>query len=188
MRPAERRSTFSLWDISSRPDCSAGRWAVDFGDRTAEEAQEWPEPWSWIESKVKAERANASAAVRQVPWWQYWRRRPALYNSIASLDRVTVITRVSKVVMPVMVPTGQVMSEQVVVFATDDTAMLALLSSAPHYWWTLTRASTLQTRVRYTPSDVFETLPLPELTSEIRELGDRLDTYRRELMLAAKSA
>jgi len=41
--------------------------------------------------------------------------------------------------------------------------------------------------LRYTPSDVFETLALPELTDEMRELGDRLDTYRRDLMLARQA-
>ncbi len=38
--------------------------------------------------------------------------------------------------------------------------------------------------LRYTPSDVFETLPLPAVTPEMRELGDRLDTFRRDLMLS----
>jgi hypothetical protein len=98
-----------------------------------------------------------------------------------------VITLVSKTVMPVMVPTGQVFSHALGVFATDDTAMLAFLSSAPHYWWAITRASTLETRVRYTPSDVFETFSLPALTQSMRELGDRLDTYRRNVMLSRQA-
>jgi hypothetical protein len=65
--------------------------------------------------------------------------------------------------------------------------MLALLSSAPHYWWARARASSMKADLRYTPSDVFETLPLPELTDEMRELGDRLDTFRRELMLSRQA-
>lgn len=36
-------------------------------------------------------------------------------------------------------------------------------------------------------SDVFETLPLPELTQEMRDLGDRLDTFRRDLMLSRQA-
>jgi hypothetical protein len=108
-------------------------------------------------------------------------------RSIEGLERVIVITLVSKVVMPVMVPTGQVFAHRLGLFATDDTAMLALLSSAPHFWWTIRNTSTLETRVSYSLSDVFETLPLPELTGETRELGNRLDTYRRELMLARQS-
>jgi hypothetical protein len=89
--------------------------------------------------------------------------------------------------MPVMVPTGQVFSHMLGVFASDDTAMLALLSSAPHYWWAVSRASTLETRVRYTPSDVFETLPLPELSQEMRDLGERLDSFRRRVMLSRQA-
>ncbi|RSM42415.1 hypothetical protein DMB66_54770 [Actinoplanes sp. ATCC 53533] len=94
------------------------------------------------------------------------------------------ITRVSKTVMPAMVPTKQVISEAVVVFATEDTAMLALLSSSPHYWWAATRASSLKADLRYTPSDVFETFPMPELTERMRVLGDGLDGERHNVMLS----
>lgn len=89
-----------------------------------------------------------------------------------------------KVVLPVMVPTGQVFNGQTVVFASDDPAMFALLSSAPHYWWAIGRASTMKGDLRYTPTDVFETFARPELTQEMRDLGARLDAYRRNLMLA----
>lgn len=34
---------------------------------------------------------------------------------------------------------------------------------------------------------MFETFPLPELTDELRQLGDRLDTSRRDVMLARNS-
>lgn len=98
-----------------------------------------------------------------------------------------VITLVSKVVMPVMVPTGQVFAHRLGVFATDDPAMLGLLSSAPHYWWAITRSSTLESRTNYAPTDVFETFARPELTEELRALGDRLDSYRRDLMLARQA-
>ena len=73
--------------------------------------------------------------------------------------------------MPVMVPTGQVFSHTLSYFATDDTGALALLSSAPHYWWAITRASTMKGDLRYTPSDVFETFPLPGITAEMRNLA-----------------
>ena len=50
------------------------------------------------------------------------------------------------------------------VFATDDTGVLALLSSALHYWWAISRASTMKGDLRYTPVDVFETFARPEMT------------------------
>jgi len=137
---------------------------------------------------VKPERdLNRYSKSARERWWLYERSRPELDRAIARLDRVIVITLVSKVVMPVMVPTGQVFSHALGVFATDDTAVLTLLSSAPHYWWARARASSMKADLRYTPSDVFETLPLPELTQEMRELGDRLDTFRRNLMLSRQA-
>lgn len=45
----------------------------------------------------------------------------------------------------------------------------------------------MKTDLRYTPSDVFETFAMPELTQELRDLGDRLDTYRRDVMLSRDS-
>lgn len=89
--------------------------------------------------------------------------------------------------MPAMVPTGQVFSHMLGIFATNDTAMLALLSSAPHYWWVKARGSSMRADTRYTPSDVFETFPLPELTEELRELGSRLDIFRRGVMLSRQA-
>jgi hypothetical protein len=170
-------------DLNSRPDCSAKRWVVNFRDWSEEKASRYTAPYKHVEQLVKPERQRHSEQRTRENWWRYQRPRPEMLRAIAALDRVVVITLVSKVVMPVMVPTGQVFSHMLGVFASDDTGMLALLSSAPHYWWTIERASTLETRIRYTPSDVFETLPLPETTGEMRQLGDRLDTFRRELML-----
>jgi hypothetical protein len=171
-------------DVNTRADSSPSRWIIDFHDWSEEEAATYPVPYKQACDLVRPDRATKSETVRREPWWQYWRRRPGLYAAIAGLNRVTVITLVSKVVMPVIVPTGYVFSQTLGVFATDGTALLALLSSAPHYWWTVSRASSMKADLRYTPSDVFETLALPELTQEMRELGDRLDVFRRDVMLS----
>ena len=41
--------------------------------------------------------------------------------------------------------------------------------------------------LRYTPSDVFETLPLSDLAAELSTLGDRLNAHRRPVMLARQT-
>ena len=89
--------------------------------------------------------------------------------------------------MPIIVPTGHVFSNKICVFATDDTGILALLSSAPHHRWAIERSSTLETRTNYSPTDAFETFALPEISNKMRELGERLDGFRRELMLARQA-
>jgi hypothetical protein len=77
-----------------------------------------------------------------------------------------------------------VFSEATVVFALDDFASLAVLSSGVHAMWVLRYTSTLETRIRYAPSDVFLTLPRPKRTPELEVLGKQLEEARRELILS----
>lgn len=173
-------------DLNSRPDCSASRWVIDFNERSQGESQRYILPWRRALIEVRPERVVKD--VKKYPrmvneWWKYWNSRPAMRKAIANLDEVLVVARVSKTVMPTRIPTGSVMSEQIVVFATDSYAQQAILSSSVHQDWVITYGSTLETRVRYTPSDVFETFPRPEPTPELEAIGRTLDAERREIML-----
>ncbi len=175
-------------ELNSRPDCSATRWIVDFREMQKGEAQQYREAWEWVERRVWPERASKDA--RKYPrmvneWWKHWNARPALYAAISSFNRVIVLARISNTLMPVRVPARQVMSDTVVVFALEDAANLALLSSAMHYWWAITYRSTrgVGAGTRYTPSDVFATFPLPALTDQISNMGESLESCQRKLML-----
>ena len=173
-------------DLNSRPDCSPSRWVIDFNDRIETEASQYHGPWEHIRTHVRPERLtkDADKYPRMVhEWWKFWNSRPGLRRAIADLDEVLVIARVSKTVMPVRVPTGQVASEACVVFATDSGADQAVLSSSLHQLWAVMYGSSMRADVRYTPSDVFETFPRPEPTPELESTGRTLDTQRREIML-----
>ena len=104
-------------------------------------------------------------------------------RAIAGLDEVLVLTLHSKAVMPLRVHHRQVFSHALAVFATDSYADQAVLSSSLHQLWAIRHGSTLETRIRYTPSDVFETFPRPAPTARLTEAGKLLDTERREVML-----
>ncbi|HZN20592.1 MAG TPA: DNA methyltransferase [Micromonosporaceae bacterium] len=170
-------------DLNSRPDCSARRWVINFRDWPIERAQQYPDCFERVVRLVKPERDRNRDRSRREIWWRFTRPALDLHRAIQGLDRVLVIALVSKVALPVFSRSGQVFSHMLGVFATDDSADLAFLSSAPHYWWAISRASSLKGDLRYTPSDVFETLARPEPTQRMRELGERLDAYRRDLML-----
>ncbi|KAB1928597.1 hypothetical protein F8280_02380 [Micromonospora noduli] len=174
-------------DLSSRPDCSASRWVINFHDWSEERAKRYPECYEQVHRLVKPEREKNNRKVRRERWWQYADNAPGLYRAIAPLSRVVAITVVSKNATPAMVSTRQTFTNGVAVIVTDDLAMLALLSSAHHFWWAVSRGSTLETRIRYAPSDVFETLPLPDLSNELRRLGSQLDAFRRDLMLGRQA-
>jgi len=170
-------------DLNSSPDTSASRWIVDFNDRPEAIAEAYRLPFERLANTVRAERARTSRAVREAPWWLFWRARPALRRAIADLDEVLVTALTSKTVMPVRVQTGQVFTNALDVFATDSFADQAVLSSSLHQMWAIRCGSGMRNDPRYTPSSVFDTLPRPKSTARLTEIGQTLDTERREIML-----
>jgi hypothetical protein len=170
-------------DLNSRPDTSPSRWVIDFNDRAESSAREYPLPYKRIAERVKPERAKKAKAVRDAPWWLFFRSRPAMRKAIADLDEVLVIALVSKTVMPIRVSTGQVFSNKLGVFATDSFADQAVVSSSMHQMWAIKYGSTMRTDVNYSPSDVFATFPRPAPIDRLAEIGQMLDTQRREIML-----
>lgn len=170
-------------DLNSRPDCSASRWVIDFNNRDERTAGEYALPFSRVIDRVKSERLKKNQRAYRVYWWQFAHKGSAWKRAIADLNEVLVIALVSKTVMPMRVPTGQVFSHALGVFATDSYSEQAVLSSSLHQDWVITYGSTLETRVRYTPSDVFETFPRPAPSQALETIGRTLDTERREIML-----
>jgi hypothetical protein len=178
-------------DLNSRLDSSASRWVINFHDWPEERAATYAECFDRIVRLVKPERQrkkpDGTYKLRKpLPqrYWHYADKRPKMTGAIAGLERVIVIARISKTVMPLIVPTGQVFNEKTVIFASDDPELLALLSSAPHYWWAINRGATMKADLTYTPTDVFETMACPALPADLGGLGNRLDVFRRDLMLA----
>ncbi|MFD7445840.1 Eco57I restriction-modification methylase domain-containing protein [Streptomyces sp. NPDC059909] len=171
-------------DINTHPEHGTDRWVINFHDWPEERAELFPRAYEQVQREVKPERDENNRKVYRDYWWQFAEKRPAMVKALSDLDHCIAITLVSKVVMPVMVSNGQVYSNVLGIFASDDHALLATLSSAPHYWWALDRASTMKGDLRYTPTDVFETLVRPPLTDALRTVGTTLHTHRRDLMLA----
>ncbi|SOE10635.1 hypothetical protein SAMN06272775_1662 [Streptomyces sp. 2323.1] len=170
-------------DLNTRPDGSASRWVINFHDWSEERAKQYPEAYEQIRRLVKPERDTNPRPARRERWWQYAESSKGLYEAIAGMDRVLAITLSSSTQMPVFVPTGQVLSQLLVVFATDDAADLAVHSSSMQYAWTVQWCASLKGDVRFTPSDAFAPFPRPERTDTIRALGERLDVNRRGVML-----
>ncbi|MFJ6291768.1 Eco57I restriction-modification methylase domain-containing protein [Streptomyces griseoviridis] len=170
-------------DLNSRPDSSPSRWIIDFNDRAESSAREYTLPFARILEEVKGERARKSKAVRDAPWWLFFRARPAMRAAISELSEMLVLTRHSVTVMPCRVKKGPIPSEATVIFATDSFSDQAVLSSSLHQLWAITYGSTMRADIRYTPSDVFETFPRPAHSDRLSEVGSILNAERRSIMV-----
>lgn len=170
-------------DLASRSDLSASRWGIDFTGLTLEGARAYAAPFEHVELHVKPTRQAAPSADLRERWWLYKRPASAMRAATAELNEVLAITRHSKSVMPVRVNAQQILSDSLIVFASDSDSLLAILSSSAHVTWAIKYGSTLETRVRYVPTDVFETFPRAESTEWLERIGRTLDEERREIML-----
>ena len=174
-------------DLNSRPDASASRWVIDFGLRSEREAGRYSLPFERVLVAVKPQRDQVKIEYRKKYWWRFAAWAPTMRKAIADLDEVLVITLVSKTVMPLRVPTGQVFSHKLAVFANDSLSLQTVLSSSIHCVWVIRYSSTMRTDINYSSSDVFETFPRPYLTEEseraLEAIGRALDEERREIML-----
>jgi hypothetical protein len=171
-------------DLNSRPDCSASRWVINFFDWTLDHAEEYPSCLEIINSRVKPIRERLKNKPKESKnYWLFERRAVDLYTAIKGMQRVLVIAQTSKTLQPVFVSNNQVFSHMIVVLSYGDTAHFSLLSSAFHYWWTISHSATIRTDIRYIPTDCFETFPQPVLSDALDVTGAALDTHRRQLML-----
>lgn len=170
-------------DLNRKTTSPAERWVISFQGWGEEDAKKYPRAYEKVLREVKPERELNNRAARRERWWQFAERAPGLYAAIEHLDACIAMAQVSKVVMPVKVPTGHIFDQKLVVFASDDSALQAFLGSSLHYWWALDRSATMKADLSYSPTDVFAPLCRPRLTDRLRELGARLEDYRRELML-----
>ncbi len=83
------------------------------------------------------------------------------------------------------VNTGTVFSESLVVFPLPTYAAFAALQSGAHEVWARFFGSSLEDRLRYTPSDCFETFPFPpgwQSDPNLEAVGQQYYDFRATLM------
>jgi hypothetical protein len=66
--------------------------------------------------------------------------------------------------------------------ALPNFAQFSVVSSAFHDKWVQEFTSLLGATMRYTPSDCFETFPFSLMSVNLESIGERYNTYRRQVM------
>ena len=175
-------------DLNSRPDQSPSRWVINFFDWPIEKARQYPDCISILEEKVKPERLllknNNDGKSRKTFWWQYGRIPSGLSAGISGMDHVLVGVLHTKYWSVARYHPSLVFSHALVVFSKSDFASFSVLESFFHESWAREYSSSLETRMRYTPSDCFRTFPFPDKVTGLESIGEHYYDYRRKIMLA----
>lgn len=180
-----------LTDPLQRPH----RWVIHFGARSLDEARAYPRALAIVEQRVRpfreARRATQADEAHRASWWRFANVRPELSAATRELSHVIVIPRMTSELVVARIPNATVLSDQLVVIASGSHAVLAVLASRAHEAWARFTCSTLGRGLRYTPSDAFETFPLParsfealERDAELGAVGERFDAARERALAA----
>lgn len=170
-------------ELYSVPTPSSDKWAVCFWGWTHERAGQYPQALGLVEERVRPQRNLLDDAKLKSQWWLYERPRLALYRRLATMSRTLLIGRVTKTVLPIWVPSDAVFSDSSTVITYDDDGHFGLLSSAFHWWWAVTRSSTMRRDTRYAPTDCFVNFPQPLDLSGVAPVGRTLHEHRAAMML-----
>jgi hypothetical protein len=173
-------------ELNESPTHAHRRYVINFGEVSETEARRWPDLMAIVEAKVKPQRMRDKRAVRRKYWWRFGETTPALFAAIRGLERLLAVSRVGQHCGFGFLPAGMVYAESLVVFPFTSAAAFAFLQSRPHELWARFFGSTLEDRLRYTPSDCFETFPFPERWEEspaLEEAGRAYYEYRAGLMV-----
>jgi hypothetical protein len=169
-------------DVNSNFDCSASRWVIDFGDSSEDQARTYPLAFSVVDRLVKPQRIKGAPDTR-TRWWQFARRAVDLYEGISGQQEVLVNSEVSKYLAFSIVPAGMVFASTLIVCRGNPRSRFPLLQSTIHESWALKYSSTLETRLRYSPSDCFETFPFVVGTKLTTSCGQTYYDHRGQVML-----
>lgn len=186
--PLARSIGGDRWDDLSTAQQSAQRHAgtVAF-DYPGPVAGDWPDLLRIVEQRVHPERMAQGDPNGRRLWWRFLRSREELYRTIGPLRHVLVINcgATPHICFARRTPDA-VFSHTTAVFALPTFAAFATLQSRVHEVWTRFFASTLEDRLRYTPSDCFETFPLPpgfDSDPALEGAGQRYHDHRAQLMV-----
>lgn len=166
-------------DVTSSVRQEASRYVIDFGQRSLEAAMAYPAALDVVREQAKTARESSTSYHRNPHWWQFLWPRPDFRRSSAGLDRFIAGSRVGKRILFVWCGRHWRPSDATNMFAFDSDYAMGVLTSRIHTDWAAARSSTLEDRIRYTPSSAFETFPWPACDDATK---DAIGEHAREVM------
>ena len=174
-------------EVTTSPTHAYHRYVINFFDRPLGQAERWPDLIEILRNSVKPERDRQNRKALRERWWQYAEKRPGLIKAISKLDRVLVVNCGATLHHAfTFLPARMVFANTLAVFPFECYSALCSLQSRSHETWARFFGSSLEDRLRYTPTDCFETFPFPsdwESNSFFEATGREYFEFRADLMM-----
>lgn len=187
--PRERKSDLGSWKLASEKQ--RREWLARYvvpNDYPLPVAGDWPELLQILERRVRPIRLTQASTVNPDRWWMHARPATKLKAATSDFENVLVINCGATPQFGVArMKANLIFAHTLTVFAFANLAPFSILQCRVHEVWARLFSSTLEDRLRYAPSDCFETFPLPEGFPVSRELKEAARTYhdhRAALMVA----
>jgi hypothetical protein len=176
-------------DLNNEPDQAPGRSIINFRDWPLEKAKEYTGPFQRVLDLVKPVRDKDKMKSRRENWWRFGAIASGLYSNIHNLPHCFAAVWVTKYLSFSAMPTDIIFSNSCYVFTTDRWDLFTVVQSTIHEVWARKYSGSLETRLRYSPSDCFDTFAFPGGLWQVADpalvaLGERYHEHRRALMRA----
>ena len=186
--PLRRVATGPLWKDASAPARKQIRRQTlvpnDYPDPVA---ADYPDLLGIIERKVKPDRSMQRHKDLRDRWWNHARWRPDLYLAISGTSRSLVVNCGATPHYAIAIlPSDMVFAHSLIVFPFETYAAFCALQARPHEMWARFFGSSLEERLRYTPTDCFETFPFPPQWTtrpSLERAGRKYYEHRAQLMV-----
>ena len=150
-------------EVNTSPTHAHHRYVIDFRERTEQVCRVgWPQLMQILEERARPDRERQNRRVRRERWWQHAEKAAGLYEAVSGLDRALAINcGATPHLALAFLQARMVFANTLVIFPLSTYAAFCALQSRVHEVWARFFGSTLEERLRYTPSDCFETFPFP---------------------------
>ncbi|MEW6688427.1 MAG: DNA methyltransferase [Pseudomonadota bacterium] len=153
-------------------------------------ASDWPDLLEIVDRKVRPERETDNRASYRRYWWQFAEKRVELTRALSNIHGTGKVLVTNCGATPHLafarLDPRMVFANSLAVVTSESSAMFCVLQSRIHEVWARFFASSLEDRLRYTPSDCFETFPFPlDLNSSkaLADAGGEYYEHRAALMI-----
>ncbi|MCB2056271.1 MAG: class I SAM-dependent DNA methyltransferase, partial [Geminicoccaceae bacterium] len=177
-------------DLTARP---RGVKVIDlFGLEPRDIQARFPEVYQWILERVKPERdgraersSTADAKEYARKWWLFGKPRSELRPALEGLERYIATVETAKHRLFMFLDARTRPDNMLVALASEDAAVLGVLSSRIHVVWAIAAGGRLGfgNDPRYNKTRCFDPFPFPAWSDEVKarvgDLAERLDAHRK---------